>query len=95
MFTPEEADKIRGWLASSAWRDVVKPRLLQRREAAVNQLILLPSERGPQIEDPNAVRGRILELDFLLRAFASEVEIFDHNQRSDELARQKLLAANP
>jgi len=95
MFTQDEADQIRRLIGTAAWRDVVLPRLRQRREAAVNQLILTPSERGPKDEDPNCIRGRILEIDYLLKAFVSDLEIYDHNQRREELARQQFLAANP
>jgi hypothetical protein len=93
MFKPDEAELVRRWLTSPVWTEVIAPRLKQRRDAAVLKLILTPSERGKDQEDDPTLRARILEDDWMLRGFQSELEIHDYNQRRDELAQQ--LAANP
>lgn len=61
----EQVGKVRMFLASSGWNDVVKPLLAQRANGAIKALVLSPAERDGEYKemDDATIRARIREVE--------------------------------
>lgn len=83
----QDIGKLRQMLGSSAWRDVMQPRIENRLREKIKTLTLHRAERSGQ-ESGTALRGAIEELQWMLLCWQNEVTVFDHNRRVDELHEQ-------
>jgi hypothetical protein len=107
VLNPEQVEKMRMHLNSVAWRDVIQPMLAQRAHELLKESIRLPSERGKpytELDDSTAsahIRGRIAELEWMLTAWANEVQIHDFNRSQEQQqlqmngSNEEVAAANP
>ena len=103
MLEPEQIEKLRGMLLSSGWREIAKPLLAERGHGFVKDALRMPSERSAPYKDMDDLlaithlRGRIVEIEWLLSALENEVKNYDLNRRMEELQRaeQGLPPENP
>ena len=81
----DQIGSLRQMLQLQGWTQVAKPVLASRARAALEALVLDPSERKGEYERVSdaTLRARIQECEFLLTVFENEVKVFDMNQRRD------------
>ena len=94
MLSSEEVEKLRGLLQTSAWREVVVPKLEARKKRMEEIGLMLPTERPEPykgLDDQMATslaRGEARCCEWLLHAFENEVVVHDLNHKRDEQARE-------
>jgi hypothetical protein len=83
----EQIESVRLMFASSGWRDVVRPALINRSKMLITALRQAPGRRTGECKglEDHELRARLDEDEWLLVAFQNEIMVFDHNKRLDEL----------
>ena len=87
MLDIQQIDQLKLLLSTDGWNLVMKPAIENRIRLRIKSLVLHPSERPEEDRDDQALRGKIQELEWMLVSWANTVQVFEHNQRLDELDR--------
>lgn len=89
---PEDVDKLKLLLASSGWREVMKPSLRKYAADQIKALRLNPAERieaGGQFKNNTdaELRAGIATVEWWIAAFENKVKVDQMNRARDELER--------
>lgn len=101
MLNEEQIGKVRLMLATSGWRDVLKPAVQERTNNLIKSAMIPGKRTGlyedmPELEVIRHIQGRVTELEWMMVALENEVKVYDSNKRLEELERQEANgAANP
>lgn len=85
--TPEDIEKLKLLLRTSAWNDVMKPALLGRKLQLLDMLMKEPEQRDGAMSDA-AIRGGLKQLDWMMSRFDQVVQEYDANLLNDERLKQ-------
>ena len=94
MLNEQQIHLVKQMLGMGGWNDVVKPLVIGRGRDLTKVAMMMPSQRPEPYKDMddreamNHIRGRILEIEWLVSFFDAEINVFDYNRRRDELDRQ-------
>ena len=89
MLDAEQAEKVRNLLASSAWRDLMKPTLIERGRQFSRMAIGFGSERPKPYDQASTdfLRGVVHEIEWMLSAWEGDLAAYDTNRLRDEMER--------
>lgn len=91
MLGDTQIEQVRLVLSTEGWKNVMKPALTRRMNAAIKALCLTRAERAVQYakseydtEDVD-LRAMIRDCEWMLVAWDNEVAVYDENRKRDEL----------